>query len=343
MITVSAKITIGDSVDLSVQNISGSNGSKKGFAQLSEMTNKLTQAKNPFMLSQTALGSGNYTFQTAPLDYYSQEEGSVSFELVGDKPFTSFAISFDNYNKRYARSILIDGSFLFSNDDVVFYALNLESKKTHTVRISSWSASDSRIVITGIYCIDSIEINNRNIFGFDCEILDRADISLPSYGIISNKGSIAFRDVNEIVKQSIENGQLLDGSSIDFYIKNTLTNKTFNCSGFYIGDISYDEGYVTASFNDGLEALQQTEFSKVIVDNTTAKEIYDILVERTKKSKFNFAYLDSYTSSFLSSFIIRLTYLLKDNLWNQWNRLAYLCGLHIYKNNNGEISVVYGN
>ena len=56
-----------------------------------------------------------------------------------------------------------------------------------------------------------IEVDRRNMLGVDCSIFDRSDLKLPSFGIISNTGSLELNDGLGEILYFAENGLLDKG------------------------------------------------------------------------------------------------------------------------------------
>jgi hypothetical protein len=174
---------------------------------------------------------------------------------------------------------------------------------------------------------------NRSIF-------DRADLKLPSWGILSNVGSMEFIDTDYEVRDYVEQELLVAGSKIEITLSNTLSETKEEIGIFYSDTWDYDNDNrkVTVSLKDDLEEWQNIlldEYS--LKENQTMYDVYLHLVSKTPK-KWIF-YLDEDTKIFLQSIICKYTYLESSNLWSQWNKLCEIAMLHIYKNNENKVIV----
>lgn len=260
MITLTAKIDIlsgNGSFIYADSNIQGNNIS----SDLSALLDVKRRVENPFIIGASKLGSGA-TF-SGQVNYFigselSNESGEFTsqYEIVIENYGTTFTIAFDDINNRYPTSIIVDGQ-TFVNDDPWFTVVVPEAHP-HTIIIDNWNTPNSPLIITGIYRAISINIDKTNLISIEREIKDRADFSLPSFGVISNNGKVSFVDTTGEIKDYAEMKLLKSGLPISIYLNNTLKNKT-QVIGFYrTTEWNYDEynKQVSVSFDDGLTILQ---------------------------------------------------------------------------------------
>ena len=189
-----------------------------------------------------------------------------------------------------------------------------------------------------------ILINRNNLTSFEGSIFDRSDIKMPYFGIISNGGTIVFRDKNGEVMSYAEQGLLNNGLSVTVKIENTIGHQNQTIATCKTRKWNYDTAtrQVTVRFQDELEEWQTVQVEGFgLQDEMTAYEMYTYLKGKTPE-KFVFAPLDSSLNGLqtqLKNFTIKNTYLQSGNLWAQWNKLCVLCGLKIFQNGEGKIVV----
>lgn len=332
-------------------NYSGTNVS----SEIGAVLGSKRRIARPFVFGKSVLGKGDYL--ASNIGYFmgkqlSNENGNF------DNPYTitvsgtninAITLAFDDLNGAYPKSITIDGQ-LFVDDDPS-WTIPLSTADTHTIIISNWNNPYSPLIISGIYIDLNIEINRRNIQSIERSIFDRADTSMPSFGIISNPGSIDFIDFNGEVKDYAEQQILKSGLDVTIYLNNTLTKFSEVIAKLKTADWNYDSynRAVSVSLKDDLEEWQEINVKAINYDPRTPQSqscewFYRRLWEQTP-SKYNmqsFAELDEETQNVLSNTIIQYPFLESGSLWNEWDKLCQTCLLHIYKNSNGKTICHYG-
>lgn len=312
-----------------------------GFSDVIEHRVPLT---NPFIIGISKVGDGT-VYSNYEKYFISRQIANgngmfvepIEFTIYGDK-ITAFTIAFDTLNKRHPTSITVDG-YTQQNDDDVF-TVSVNGANEHTIRIENWNTPNQQLIITGLYVQLSIDIDYRNLISINRSIFDRGDLKLPSWGILSNVGSLEFIDTNYEVRDYVEQELLVAGSKIKITLNNTLANTKEEIGIFYSDSWNYDNDNrkVTVSLKDDLE-----EWQNILLDEYSLKEdqtMYDVylyLVSKTPK-KWQF-YLDEETKIFLQSITCKYTYLNSSNLWSQWAKLCEIGMLHIYKNNENKVVV----
>lgn len=373
MITLTARINLisndsgtlsGITSGISKNNISSEIGAIKGVK---------SQGSNPFILGASELGNGS-TFSDAVnyfiSDYrYMEEKGfvkvnnngieetqkSLSFTVSG-KNITSLTIAFDTVNNRHPNTIKID-YVEYADDDAIFTVGNLPSANSHFISIDNWNSPNYPLVITGIYVEISIDIDYRNLISLNSSITYRGDNKLPSYGIISNTGNLEFNDLNGEIRDYAEQMLLTSDLKVVINLNNTLANAYEQVGVFETRDWDYDNNNrsVSVSLKDDLEEWQDIQVDgfgydprnpNAVLINKSMSNLYDWL-ERKTPSKYNmlkFNELDGQTQIILMNTLIEYPLLKNGTLWEQWTKLCQVCGLYIYKNNQGETvcSYTYG-
>lgn len=196
-----------------------------------------------------------------------------------------------------------------------------------------------------------ININKRNLLSMEGSIFDRADLKLPSFGIISNVGNIKFNDVDGKVLGYAERGVLEKGAKCEIWLSNTLVDGVSMQIGSYETDEwQYDEE--NKSFNvgikDNLEEWQNLTVEEIYYYNNNGeprpfswlyKHLYDITIQNY--DMLSFEELDDETKNILENMVCKYVILHKATLWGQWTKLCQVAQLHIYKNNKGIIVCKY--
>lgn len=199
-----------------------------------------------------------------------------------------------------------------------------------------------------------IEFNRRNIINIESSIFLRSDISLPSWGIISNSGRLTFKDIDKKFLYFADAGWLVEGLKVQMFLKDTLLKKQEMLGTFYTDVWEYDNDNfeVSVSLKDDLEEWQDISVSgfdydprnpSKILQNQNMKDFYEWLEERTPE-KYNvlpFEQLDEKVKYILLATEIKYPYLQSGTLWSAWKKLCEVCGLYLYKNNRGQTVCKY--
>lgn len=275
---------------------------------------------------------------------------------IGDSSakITSLTIAFDTANNRHPNSIIVDG-IEYQDDDAIFTVMGLQEggQGTHDIRISNWNTPNYPLVITGIYAEVSIDIDRRNLISMESSIFDRSDLKLPSFGIISNRGNIEFKDTDGEILDYAEQVLLQSGLSCEIRLNNTLKeNASQIVAKMETDQWDYDNDgkVVSVSIKDDLEEWQEINVPEISYDPRSNEHksfsyFYEYLWGiTTKNGNYDMLSLDELDMA--TQEIIRNTYtkypLLKSgSLWQQWTKFCQVLQLHIYKNSEGRIVCRY--
>lgn len=355
MITLTAKINLlsGDNKALSLYstNLSGSNIS----SDLRAIVGGRKTCLNPFIFGVSKLGSGA-TFESK--QSFSSRSGG-GYYIGGTVPLTisirttsalkSLTIAFDTVNNRHPKTISING-VEYKDDDAIFTANNLPENILYSITIKDWNTPNSPIIITGIYALVDIVIDRRNLISLERTIYDRADLKLPSFGIISNTGNIEFNDIDGEVRDYAEQLLLEKGLKCEIKLNNTLVDGASETIGvFETNEWDYDNNnrVVSVSLKDDLEEWQEINVDEISYDPRKTEHkpfqwLYEHLWEITnpKYPMVKYGDLDLDTKKALQR-IIQYPMLKAGTLWQQWTKLCEVCQLHIYKNSNGIVECKY--
>lgn len=364
MITLTAKINLlsnfnnlerSSTLKSIESNLSGSNVS----VEINQILGVKKQGGNPFILGVSLLGGGD-TLSDGE-DFFIGEE-PANANGIFERPYVftlqgtgikALEIVFDTYNNQYAPVVVIDG-VAYENSSTVFSTANIDNSLfEHTIEINSWSVPNYPLRIQGIYVSLSILVNRENLIGIESKIVDRSDLKLPSWGIISNTGNIEFNDANGSILQYIEEMILTSGLDVEIRLNNTFFEGKSELIGkFQTDEWNYDNDnrIVSVSIKDDLEEWQNINVEEISFNpkNPTPQNceyFYDYLYNKTIKQgnyqMLSYDELDSDTKYILHNTYIQYPMLKGGSLWNCWNKLCQVCQLHIYKNSEGIVVCRY--
>lgn len=341
MITLTAKITLisGDNSTLSgISELEGNNISSR--VPLGEKK----AVRNPFIIGASKLGDGStfsdcegYFIGSQLSNEYGFFENPYSIVVSGTN-ISALTICFDDKQNRHPYSIIVDGNVYEDNDPN--FTLKLEAAETHTIYIDNWNAPNYPLVISGIYAHISIDLDHRKITSIESSIMERGDNELPSWGIISNGGSLTFNDNNGEIIDYIEQNLLQSGSKVEIYLNNTLAKTKEIVGTFYTENWDYDNDNrsVSLSFKDKLEEWQDIEGESYLLNEYNApRRIYDVfnrVASYARQKGFEIS---------VSSDVVRIMentttpnlYMEKGSLWENFKKICEICGFYIYQNENG--------
>lgn len=353
MIKITAKINIGENGG-TLNTVTSSQSGINVSSTLNEVIGKHEQIQRPFILGRSRLGGGDCFTKKA--NFYigriaSDSNGNFSSNYVievNGSNITLLTITFNKRENEFPRSILVDGGVYYDDDPT--WTIPLTSADTHTITISNWNKPNSPFVISSIYTNLSIELDDTNLLDFERAIMDRSDIKRPSFGIISNTGSLSFIDKDGEVKDYIAQQIISSQNVISAYLVNTETNAREQIAYFNTEQWSYNnsQSLVNVSLKDDLEEWQDinvpaVEYTPTVSTPKTAEWFYKYLYEKTpeKYKMLAFDELDNETKAVLRSTTIQYPLLESASLWAQWDKLCQLCFLQIYKRNDGRTVCKY--
>ncbi len=192
-----------------------------------------------------------------------------------------------------------------------------------------------------------VKFDRRNLLSIESEITDRGDIEMPSFGIISNGGSMSFNDNNSRFLNYANAGILTEGIEIKIFLENTLTKRKRQVGTYYTADWDYDNDNrsVSVSFKDKLEEWQEIFVEDLVLSEyeMTLLEIYYKLKEISENNGYKFEEIDQSSKfySFLKNTKCAYPHLFSDRLWNEWKKFCDACSCYIYINKIGNVSIYY--
>lgn len=189
-------------------------------------------------------------------------------------------------------------------------------------------------------------IDRLNRKSIQFEIQGRSDIQAPSWGIVSNSGSVSFVDSDGSIGVYANNGQLVSGMPFQIFCKNTLTKKEERIAYMLTDTWSYNNlnRNVSVNIKDDLEKWQDIEFEGFSLSHpTTLYDIYETLKEFTEKFGFSFSPLKEEVEKIIKYIHIKYPNLKSGNLWSQWNKICECASLYILKNKDNQVELNYYN
>lgn len=373
MITLTARINLISSGGATLSNGSSIPLKNNISSDIGAILGVKSQGSNPFILGASKLGDGSTL--SGKVDYFigsqlSDENGLFSpyceIKFTSSKSIRAITILFDTVNNRFPKSITVD-NVVYSDDDPYYTVAKettidlLESAEEHTIFINNWNTPNYPLVIQGIYVDIAIDIDYRNLISLNRSITYRGDNKLPSYGIISNTGNLEFNDLNGEIRDYAEQLLLTSDLKVVINLNNTLANTHEQVGIFETKDWDYDNDNrsVSVSLKDDLEEWQDIQVQgfdydprdrfKIIAEGKMSN-VYKWLQDKDKNGNYrtpekyqmlSFEQLDKKTQNILENTTIDYPLLENSTLWEQWQKLCEVCGLYIYKNNEGKTVCTY--
>ena len=330
---------------------------------------------NPFIFGASKLNNGEVF--SSEEDYYigkqlsNSETGAFTtpYVLTFDVKYKenvsvspSCRIIFDTYYNAYSKNITVhlyrNGSFLDTSSAITnaspYFIFNLGYEISVTtsdviefrVTMSDWSMPGYPLRIQGIYTGLSIYGDRRNLLSISAPIKDRSDNEQPSYGIISNAGTLSLVDGTKEIKEYARLGLLTQDLDVQLWLEDTQSKKKQSIGKFKTDKWSYDDinFEVTVELKDNLVRLQDnimdnqfelyyypTTDGNYVISDVNALYIFSKLKTFTENLGFIVRELTDSENNFLTNFTIKKFYLLKDSIWNQWNKFSVITNCHIYE------------
>lgn len=198
-----------------------------------------------------------------------------------------------------------------------------------------------------------ITLDYNNSLSIERSIFDRSDISMPSWGVISNSGNLQFVDIYGEIRALAEQRHLKSGMEVNLYLNNTVLGISAPVGKFLTNKWDYDNDNkkVSVSIADDLEKWQNIDAPLMgYVPNgniyISGKYVYNKFHSYTADSypthsMLTFDELDAETQQALSNRRIQYEVLDAKTLWSAWQQLCEAFQLHIYKNNLGKVTCKY--
>lgn len=186
----------------------------------------------------------------------------------------------------------------------------------------------------------------RNLSSIEFSGQDRSNASQPSWGIISNSGSLEMYDLDGIIQNLNKNSMLLN-SRINIYLN--APKRREQIGGFYICDYITDRQSLktTIKFKDTLESWTKKQLPFYIYPYTEDSWKYSpvnavtILGYLRDKANITLEYANESTQNHLANLRIKCPMLSAGSLWNQANKVCELSSCYIFCDNKGSPTIYY--
>lgn len=195
-----------------------------------------------------------------------------------------------------------------------------------------------------------IALDENNLLDFEYKIMGRKDLTKPSYGIVSNTGSMSFIDIDSKFFEHINNNNDIRNNAVVYgYVVDTDKDVQTQIAECKIENVDYnlDQSLCRLSLKDDLE-----EWQNIIVPALTyipnvstpmyAKDIYEYLYSKTpsKYKMLTYSELNWREQDLLEIIKIQYPYLESASLWSDWEKLCNCCFFNIYKRGDGRTNVI---
>lgn len=188
---------------------------------------------------------------------------------------------------------------------------------------------------------NKLEIS-QNLSNIEFTSRDRRDAQLPSWGIMSNSGTLEARDDNGVLKQYAKDG-LLENATIDIYL-NVNSRKEHKGKFVITGaEENRQTALVELEFEDVLKSWQSVQMP-VYYYPYYPRQIYanDILQYIAESSGFIVNYADEQTENRLKKLYVEFPTLEEGSLWAQMTKICEVGSCYIYSDDNGVPNIYYG-
>ena len=368
MIRMTAEIELlQGSGEINTESITISPSGNNISADVADVVGFRKAGSNPFLFGISRLNSGaTYSggegyfigSQAADAEGNFATPYTLTFSIDDlDTSNINFSILFDTYNNAYPNTIqgivYADGAkvgdlHIVHSQTLCAFIYNgtvSGSNIEFRITISDWSMPNYPLRIQGIYTGIKLYIDRRNMLSLSAPIKDRSDNEQPSYGIISNSGSLSLIDGTGEIKEYARMKLLKPDLDVQLTLEDTLTKKKQSIGKFKTYSWSYNNKNfdVDIELKDDLEKIQDSIEEGFALQNSSMNflQIYNWIKGKieTLYTSFVFKELDIETQSVLTNISCQYPYLDVANLWEQLSKLCNIAGLHIYENENKEIVV----
>lgn len=220
-----------------------------------------------------------------------------------------------------------------------------------------------RVTISNFAGQENFYIKQDALLSLEFENAMQGDFERPSFGIISKTGSFSFVDKDSIVKNNLQGLTTNKKFDIKIYLHNTNNNTATMIGSYKTTKWKYNanSNIVYVDFSDSLTEWQDRNvkvlsYGVLNVSPQNCATIYNYLRNQLITVSFEdgsttpiYSYggldsiddLDEKTQNILNNTYMKYLILRSGSLWENFEKLCQVCGLHIYQEN-GKIHCVYG-
>lgn len=306
MIKIEARIKLFDSddgtvTDATINNANNISSGSFGQSQNSIIGREVKQSQ-PFLLDNSPLVGGE-DYEIAKnsdmyvladrLNYFigslvSSDDGTfpngASYSItISGVDFNAITIVFDKDDEVWPTEVVINGES-YMNDDPIFTVSGLGGTVDELeVTISKLNKPNKGLIVTGIYVDITIVVDEKNLNSFIYSLYDRENNDEPSYGVVSNSGTLSFVDSTGEILDNIQMKTTFKDSQVEIYAINTISGKKELFVKGLAGEVSYDNDnfVVEVTIRDIIEKLQTTNFNLPFAESidieTIITQINDVM------------------------------------------------------------------
>lgn len=368
MIKLEARIKLFDSNDGTVNSAQFDNNNNISYnstanSSLKQIVGKEVKQTKPFLLGNSPLVGGedyeipkssdmyvladsvNYFIGSLVSGADGTFPGDASYSItINGKDFNAITIVFDKDDEVWPTEIVINGES-YTNDDPIFTVSGLGGVDSLDITITQLNKPNKGLIVTGVYVDITIVVDEKNLDSFTYSLYDRENNGEPSYGVVSNSGTLSFVDSTGEILDYANMRLLKDLTGVEIRVSNSITKESQVFIKAFTQEWEYDNDsrVVTLTIADGLSAiLQNIPFYNNLFHaykSTGARafvEIYNDIYDMVP-SYFSMPSYDELNAD-VKSLIENISadsYKPGDgNLWAAIDAFAKAVGLHIYYDNN---------
>ena len=289
----------------------------------------------PFIIGVSKIGDGSQLlsgYNGYISRMLSNADGTCDFTMtINGENIDNFTIHFDKVVNEYATEIYID-DVKYVNDDTHFF-MNVTNQNSHTVRFTKWSKGNSNIRFTAITIGLTLTFDKFNgLLSFVRGSQSMQDNTLPTYGAISQYGSVRIADYTNEIQDIEQLNMLKSGLKIKLYLDNELV-------GDYLFDTFDKDGQIyDIQLTDEIIKWNDISLDGTLVQNDkTALDLYSFLISQYTEAKYED--ISQSNNEYLSNIKIKYYYLEKGTLFEQWNKFCDITQMVVYKKPSGKIAL----
>lgn len=369
MIKVEARIKLFDSNDGTVSKAQFNNNNNISYdstanSPLGQIIGKEVNQTKPFLLGNSPLvGGENYEIPknadmyvlADSVNYFigslvSGNDGTfpngASYSItINGVDFNAITIVFDKDDEVWPTEVVVNGE-TYMNDDATFTVGGFGGTVNKLdLTISKLNKPNKGLIVTGIYTDITIVVDEKNLDSFTYSLYDRENNSEPSYGVVSNSGTLSFVDSTGEILEYANMRLLKDLTGVEICVSNSITKESHVFIKAFTKEWEYDNDsrVVTLTIADGLSAvLQNIPFYNELFQaqkssgDTAFVEIYNDIYDKVPSyfSMPSYDELNADVKSLIENISADSYKLEEANLWSAIDAFAKAVGLHIYYDNN---------
>ena len=360
MIKLEARIKLFDSDDAQFNNNNNISYNSTANSSLGQIIGKEVKQTRPFLLGNSPLVGGEDNEIPKNSDMYvladrvnyfigslvSGADGTfpngASYSItINGADFNAITIVFDKDDEVWPTEVVINGES-YMNDDPTFTVGGFGGTVDRlNVTISKLNKPNKGLIVTGVYADVTIVVNEKNLDSFTYSLYDRENNDEPSYGVVSNSGTLSFVDSTGEILDYANMRLLKDLTGVEICISNSITKESQVFIKAFTQEWEYDNDsrVVTLTIADGLSAILQniTFYNDLFHADKSAGdkafvEIYNDIYGMVPSyfSMPSYDELNADVKSLIENISADAYKPEEGNLWAAIDAFAKAVGLHIY-------------